>query len=108
MNKKIFASVLAVAMLASFATSCGGSTSSSSTGSSSTGSASSSASSSTDSTGSDDGSYFHMTEEGYPVLNEPVTVSVVSFGTLPDGVDVTWETPNDMWFFQTQAERTGL
>ncbi|MDD6031866.1 MAG: hypothetical protein PUC47_00040, partial [Oscillospiraceae bacterium] len=108
MNKKILAAALAAAMLASLATSCGGSSSSSS---SSTGSTTTSSGTTSTSTGSTDSgnsdSYFTMNEAGYPVLNEPATVSVVAFGTTPEGVGA-WETPNEIPFFQTQAERTGI
>lgn len=106
MNKKILAAALAVAMLASLATSCGGSSSSSSSNGSTT-TSSGATSTSTGSTSGDSDSYFTMNEAGYPVLNEPATVSVVAFGTTPEGTGA-WETPNEIPFFQTQAERTGI
>ena len=36
---------------------------------------------------------FELTDEGYPVMSEPVTVSVVSFCTTPEGAGAC-ETPN--------------
>ena len=98
MKKRVLAMLLAAMMAAAMASGCS-SNEGSSTGSTGSGSGTS--------TAEGDGSYFTMDPAGYPVMNEPTTVSILAFGTTPEGAGA-WETPNEIPFFQTQAERTGI
>ncbi|MFR2459082.1 MAG: extracellular solute-binding protein, partial [Christensenellales bacterium] len=50
---------------------------------------------------------FELTDEGYPVMAEPITVSVVTFATTPEGAGA-WETPNDIVFFKNMKEKTNI
>ena len=50
---------------------------------------------------------FELTDEGYPVMSEPVTVSVVSFCTTPEGAGA-WETPNEIAFFKNMKAKTNI
>ena len=50
---------------------------------------------------------FELTDEGYPVMAEPITVSAVAFATTPEGAGA-WETPNDIVFFKNMKEKTNI
>ena len=50
---------------------------------------------------------FELTDEGYPVMSEPITVSAVVFATTPEGAGA-WETPNDIVFFKNMKEKTNI
>jgi len=50
---------------------------------------------------------YELTPEGYPVMSEPVTVKVFAFCGTPEGAGA-WETPNDIAFFKTYNEKTGI
>lgn len=108
MNKKILATALAAAMLASLAASCGGSGSTSSTSSKPASSGTTSTSSTAPSqVEGDTGLGFKMDPAGYPVMDEPVTVTACGFSTMPEGVGA-WDTPNEIPYFKNQEERTNI
>lgn len=107
MNKKILAALLAAAMLASVATSCN------KTEDDKTDGAGSSSTTSTDKTNdgtSEDtgnGLGFTMDPAGYPVMDEPYTVTATGFATTPEGVGA-WESPNEIPYFKNMEERTNI
>ncbi|MBR6791216.1 MAG: extracellular solute-binding protein [Oscillospiraceae bacterium] len=113
MNKKILAALLAAAMLASIATSCGdkkeedkpADSGKPATSTGSTDKGDDKADAGSDNVGAEHG--FTLDPAGYPIMDEPLTVKAAGFCTMPEGVDA-WETPNEIYFFKTQEERTNI
>ena len=50
---------------------------------------------------------FTMDPAGYPVLEEPITVSILSTASIPEGPGA-WETPNEIPYFINMENRTNI
>ncbi len=101
MKKRVLALVLAVAMLTSILAGCGNSSNSSSSPASTPETSSSTPASEPASTPAEPASG-NVNLEGYPIVNEPITVSMMG---MRAGIHGDWD---KMEFFDIMAEKTGI
>ena len=101
MNKKILAALLAAAMLASIATSCGDKKEEEKPvddkPATTDKAEDKTEDKAEDEAPADPGAEYGFTMDpaGYPIMNEPMTVKAAGFCSSPEGVDA-WETPNEI------------
>ena len=113
MNKKILAALLAAAMLASIATSCGDKKTEDKPADDKPASSESTGDKTEDKPADDTPANvgaeygFTLDPAGYPIMDEPMTVTAASFCSMPEGVDA-WETPNELPYFEFMEQTTGI
>ena len=50
---------------------------------------------------------YELTPEGYPIMSEPIVLTVFAYTSHPEGPGA-WETPNDIKFFQVYNAKTNI
>lgn len=113
MNKKILAALLAAAMLASIATSCGEKKTEDKPAEDKPATSDKAEDKTEEPAGDEPAANvgaeygFTLDPAGYPIMDEPMTVTAAGFCSMPEGVDA-WETPNEIPYFEFMENTTKI